>query len=201
MDLPIIILAAGASSRMGDADKLMERVDGMPLIARQARMALAVTQAPVIVALPPAPHPRYDALEGIGVQICEVADASDGMSTSLRRAAAALPDDAPGFMLLLGDLPDLAADDLKTVLYAADFTTTNLIWRGVTEDGKPGHPIVFRADLLPHFAHLSGDDGGREILPHAKGRIALIPLPGRRARADLDTPEDWATWRAANPTR
>ena len=39
------------------------------------------------------------------------------------------------------------------------------------------------------------------VLSHAQGRIALIPLPGASARADLDTPEDWAAWRKENPHR
>ncbi|PJE36025.1 nucleotidyltransferase family protein, partial [Pseudooceanicola lipolyticus] len=32
-------------------------------------------------------------------------------------------------------------------------------------------------------------------------RVQLVPLPGQRARADLDTPEDWAAWRARHRDR
>ena len=201
MDLPVIILAAGASSRMGGADKLLQRVDGQPLVARQARLARAVTARPVIVALPPRPHPRYDALQGLDVLLCPVAEADEGMNASLRVAVAALPPDAPGFMLLLADLPDLFEDDLRAVLGAVDYSQNDLVWRGATEDGAPGHPVVFLRDLIPAFAALTGDTGGREIVARAKGKVRLIPLPGQRARHDLDTPEAWAAWRAANPTR
>ena len=201
MDLPVIILAAGASSRMGGADKLLQQVDGMPLIARQARLAGAVTTGPVIVALPPEPHPRYAALKGMGVTPCPVAEADEGMNASLRVAVAALPSDAPGFMLLLADLPDLFEDDLRAVLGAVDFSAKNLVWRGATEDGQPGHPAVFHRDLIPAFADLTGDSGGREVVAMAGDRVELIPLPGQRARHDLDTPEAWAAWRAANPDR
>ncbi|WP_050927806.1 nucleotidyltransferase family protein [Aestuariivita boseongensis] len=201
MDLPVIILAAGASSRMGGADKLLQHVDGQPLLARQARLALAVTDGPVIVALPPAPHRRHDALADLPVEICSVPDAAEGMNASLRAAVAALPPDAPGFMLLLADLPDLYEDDLRAVLGAVDYSQITLVWRGATEDGAPGHPVVFHRDLIPAFASLTGDSGGREVIAMAKGKVQLIPLPGQRARHDLDTPEAWAAWRAANPTR
>ena len=67
LNIPIILLAAGQSSRMRGRDKLLEMVDGQPLLRRQAAMALAVTDAPVLVALPAAPHPRYDAIEGLAV--------------------------------------------------------------------------------------------------------------------------------------
>lgn len=201
MDIPIIILAAGASSRMGSEDKLLQQVDGMPLLARQARMARAVTDAEVIVALPPRPHARYDALSGVQVTPCVVPDASEGMNASLRQAVAQLPPDAPAAMLLLGDLPDLTEADLRAVLDRVDLSQETLVWRGTTADGAPGHPVVFHRSLFPALHLLTGDSGGKEIMEQAKGRIDLIPLPDTRARNDLDTPEDWAVWRARNPKR
>lgn len=195
-DLPIILLAAGASSRMRGTDKLLERVDGQPLLRRQAKIARAVTTGPVLVALPALPHQRYDALSGIEITTIPVPDASEGMNASLRRAFAALPSDAPAAMLLLADLPELTDHDLRIVAQAVDVKSDTLIWRGATEDGKPGHPIVFAAALFPAFATLSGDGGGREVVVQAGPRVQLVRLPGQRARRDLDTPEEWAAWRA-----
>jgi molybdenum cofactor cytidylyltransferase len=43
---------------------------------------------------------------------------------------------------------------------------------------------------------LQGDSGGREVMAQAQGRILPVPLPADHARRDLDTPEDWAAWRA-----
>ncbi len=47
LSLPILILAAGASTRMRGRDKLMEPVEGRPLIRRQAEMARAAGRFPV----------------------------------------------------------------------------------------------------------------------------------------------------------
>lgn len=201
MEIPVIVLAAGASSRMGGADKLMQVVDGMPLIRRQAQLARAATDGMVIVALPAAPHPRYDAISELDVVRCPVPDASDGMSASLRKAVSALPADTPAVAILLADLPDVTDADMQAVLDAVDFSQKNLVWRGVTADGKPGHPVVFHRDLFPSIARLSGDTGAQEIIRQAQDQTALIPLPGQHARADLDTPEDWVAWRAKNPDR
>ncbi len=198
-ELPVILLAAGASRRMRGRDKLLEQVDGTPLLRVQAQKALAISNL-VIVTLPPAPHPRYGALDGLPVHTVEVPDAAEGMSVSLRRAFASLPADASAAMLLLGDLPDLTTNDLKKVAEAVDTQSDTLIWRGVTSEGAPGHPIVFDAALFPAFANLTGDTGGREVVAQAKGRITPVPLPGNRARHDLDTPEDWAAWRIKNAT-
>ena len=201
MDIPIIVLAAGTSSRMGGADKLMQVVDGMPLLTRQVRLARAATQGEVIVALPAPPHPRYEAVAGLDVTICPVPDAAAGMSVSLRAALAEVPPEAKAAALVLGDLPDLTEADLKTVLKAVDPATKTRIWRGATADGKPGHPVVFHRGLFPAISRLSGDTGAQEVIRQAPEQTVLIPLPGQHARADLDTPEDWADWRAKNPAR
>ena len=201
MDIPIIVLGAGQSTRMGGTDKLLQHVDGQPLIRRQADMARRATTGAVIVALPPAPHPRYAALQGLDVQTLGVEDAAEGMNASLRAAFAALPEDSRAAMLVLADLPDLTMDDLKSVGQAVDKKPEMLVWRGATETGKPGHPVVFAASLFPAFAALSGDSGGQDVVRQAQGRVALVPLQGTRARLDLDTPEAWAAWRAVNPDR
>lgn len=194
-DLPILILAAGQSSRMRGRDKLMEQVDGLPLIRRQAAMARRVTTGPVLVALPVPPHPRHDALDGLDVTRVPVPDAGEGMGASLRTGFAALPP-APAAMLLLGDLPELTDADLTRMLEAVEPDTDTLIWHAITEDGQRGHPVIFAADLWPAFADLKGDVGAKEVVKAAGKRVQHIPLPGQRARLDLDTPEDWAAWRA-----
>jgi len=194
-DIPIIILAAGQSSRMRGIDKLMQIVSGVPLIRRQVDMALSVTTGPVIVALPVFPHPRQQALQGTDAVLIEVPDAQEGMNASLRAAMRFVPGTARAAMVLLGDLPELTKEDLNKVSHSFESKKDFLIWRGATADGKPGHPVIFSAQLFDQIARLKGDSGGREVVQAAAGRIALVPLVGNRARLDLDTPEDWAEWR------
>ncbi|MDU9003687.1 nucleotidyltransferase family protein [Sedimentitalea todarodis] len=196
-DMPILLLAAGRSSRMRGIDKLLQEVEGKPLIRRQADIARAVTSGAVIVALPEAPHPRYDALAGAEVVMLPVPEATEGMNASLRTGIAALPPDADAAMLLLCDLPELTQADLAQIAMAHDPDSDTRIWRGTTQDGRPGHPIVFSAKLFDLFRTLTGDGGGREVVKAAGAHVVHIPLPGNRARLDLDTPEDWADWRAA----
>lgn len=200
-DIPIIILAAGQSSRMNGADKLLLAVDGAPLLRRQARIARSVTTGPVLVALPPPPHDRYAALDGVDVTPVVVADADEGMNASLRSAMSRVPEVADHAMVMLGDLPDLTTDDLNFVLQSVEKYPENLVWRGATQDGEPGHPVVFARSLFAPIAGLSGDSGGRGIMRLAKNKLHLVPLPGSHARTDLDTPDDWRRWRTANPRR
>lgn len=191
--IPIVILAAGTSSRMRGGDKLLETVQGMPLIQLQVQRAQATGQ-PVFVALASADHPRMDAIAHMHITPVITPEASDGMSCTMRGAVAALPS-APAFMMMLGDLVALETTDLQDVLNARTTHPDHLIWRGATANGAPGHPIVFDHSLRPAFAKLTGDNGGDSIVKPLKNRTHLVRFGDDRARLDLDTPEDWAAWR------
>lgn len=194
-ELPILLLAAGQSRRMGGRDKLMEPVAGQPLLRVMAKRACDAWLGPVIVALPPAPHPRHAALDGLTIHRIAVPDAAEGLSASLKRGLQALPKDAPAVMILLADLPDLTAEDMQAVAQAVDLASDVLIWRGATPEGAPGHPVIVARALFPEIAALSGDQGAQPVIRRHADRVALVPLPGRHALNDLDTPEDWAAWR------
>lgn len=195
MTVPILILAAGQSARMRGTDKLAELIDGQPLLARIAATARSVSRQ-VFVALPDPSHPRLALIAGLDVTPLFLAESSEGLSGTLRAGVAALPI-SRHFMVLPADLPELTAADLQAVLAAPEAAPDALIWRGATEDGRPGHPILFDASLRPKFAEIAGDGGGESIVRPLRPQTFLVPLPGQRARLDLDTPEDWASWRAA----
>jgi molybdenum cofactor cytidylyltransferase len=194
---PILILAAGKSSRMRGRDKHLEEIDGVPLLRRLALAALELGE-PVFVALPALPHPRAEALEGLDVTLLAIPEAEEGMSGTLRGAVARLPQ-SEGFLLVLGDLAEIGTVEMRAVMAAWADAPDKLIWRGATETGEPGHPILFDASLIPRFAELSGDGGGESLVKPLKAQTCLVPLPGRVARHDLDTPEDWDAFRKKTP--
>jgi molybdenum cofactor cytidylyltransferase len=189
----ILILAAGRSLRMRGADKMLEPVGDQPLIRRQAQLALA-TGLPVWVTLPPDTPRRDAALADLAVQTVTVRDARIGLSRSITAGNAAIPS-ACGILVWLADLPEIETMDLVAILTAAK-AAPNAIIRATTAAGKPGHPVyfppLFRADL----AALTGDEGAGKLLKRRILQTVFVALPGNRALTDLDTPEDWARWRA-----
>ncbi len=191
MAVGILIPAAGASRRMRGRDKLLESVRARALIADRVAVALG-TGLDVLVTLPPGARARARALEplaGPRLVVEEVPDAGEGMAASLRRGAAWAGGRA--LMVLLPDLPEITGADLRAVLRGFDGAH---ILRATAADGTPGHPVVFPARCLAELARLRGDEGARQVL--ARHDLRLVALPGRRAVTDLDTPEDWAAWRA-----
>ncbi len=193
----ILILAAGSSSRMQGADKLMEMVDGEPLIRRQARMAFE-TGCPVIVALPPDRPERVAAIAPLAVILATVPDAPHGMSASIRRGLAVARGLSPlpaGLMILPADMPDFTLPALQLIIAAFRENPTRIL-RATTAAGRPGHPAIFPPDLWDALDHVTGDQGGRQVLADHADRVTHIPLPGNMAITDLDTPEDWTRWRS-----
>ncbi|WP_108814260.1 nucleotidyltransferase family protein [Loktanella sp. Alg231-35] len=190
--IPILILAAGQSTRMRGADKLLADVGGIPLLRKQVQMALEVS-TDVFVALHHHAASRQAVLDDLPATPILVDEAAEGMSGTMRGAVRQLPD-GQSFMMVLGDLVALEVSDLQAILQAHDDHPDHLIWRGATTDGKAGHPIVFDASLRPGFENLRGDGGGEALVKPLQAQTCLVPLPDNRARFDLDTPEDWAAW-------
>ncbi|KIC26600.1 MULTISPECIES: nucleotidyltransferase family protein [unclassified Leisingera] len=187
--IAILLLAAGASSRMQGRDKLMEEVDGQPLLTLMCRRA-ALTGLPVYVTLPGPSHPRA-AATGDATQV-PVPDAAEGMSASIRRGTAALLDGTQAVMILPADMPEITAQDMLHL--AAHFGGPDSpVLRATAEDGTPGHPVLFPRRCFEVLQCLQGDQGARSIL--TAETVRTVPLPGRHALTDLDTPEDWAAWR------
>jgi CTP:molybdopterin cytidylyltransferase MocA len=189
-----LILAAGSSSRMGGRDKLLEPVDGVAQLRRLTLAALEVGN-PVFIALPRANHPRMAAIDDLDVTVLVVPEAAEGMGGTMRGALLQLPP-SQHFMLVRGDLVEIGVDEMGLVVDAALANPSAPIVRGATQDGKPGHPIVFHISTYHEIAALEGDTGGEEFVRPLIPQTILVSLPGNVARLDLDTPQDWADWRA-----
>lgn len=192
-DIAILIPAAGASARMRGRDKLLEPVDGQPLLRRQAQRALDFG-AHVTVTLPDHDHPRAEVLDGLPVQLVAVPDAHLGLSASIRRGIAFLPQGLKAVVILPADMPDLEGSDIARLVTNFRASPYPMLQQATTEDGTPGHPVLFPADCFVALQHLSGDRGARAVIQANSHRTRRIPLDGQRALTDLDTPEAWAAW-------
>lgn len=192
----ILVLAAGASSRMRGSDKLLRPIKGKPILRGVAEMA-AATGCPVLVTLPVGSTLRAQALSGSPVKIVLVPDAGLGMSRSIVHGLEAIRAGSPhpedGVMILPADMPGFSTKVLADLIdrYRAE---PELIWRGASLDGRPGHPAIFPRDLWPALEAIRGDEGGRSVLRAHNDRVRLVPLPGDMALLDLDTPEDWTAY-------
>ena len=193
MSLAIVILAAGASSRMRGRDKLFESVGGKPILTRLVQFAQGCGD--VYVTLPHPDHPRHNLLTDTRALPIYVPDAADGMSASIKRACAAVSEtSATGMMILTGDLPDLTEAHFAQICAEWAKDETRYV-QAKDRDGKPGHPVIIPKSGWDDIETLQGDIGLRKIL--REKRIEYVSFQDYGPTLDLDTPEAWDNWRAA----
>ena len=111
-----IVLAGGRSTRYGERNKLLEKLDGAPLVVRAVQAALSSRAAPVIVVTGHEAQAVEIALAGLDVRIVHNPDYAEGLSTSLKAGIAALPDDVDGAIVSLGDMPRIEARHLDRLI-------------------------------------------------------------------------------------
>lgn len=186
-DVAIILLAAGSSSRMTTGDKLLEFIDGTPLILRQLRRCCAAS-ADVTVVLHDTDTKRRAWITDSPARV--ITTPARAMSASLRAGIADCK--APAVMVVLADMPDITTQDMEALI-AAHCAHPEDIIQATAADGRPGQPVIFPSKHFAAMAQLTGDTGAKSILQaHGARHVAL---PAEHALTDLDTPEDWDAWR------
>jgi molybdenum cofactor cytidylyltransferase len=186
--LAAIVLAAGRSTRMGGPNKLTAEINGRPLVRIAAEEALASQARPVIVVTG---HQRENveaALKGLDVVLVQNPDFAGGLSTSLKAGISAVPADADGVIVALGDMPQVDAKLIDRLLTAFDPEKGALIVVP-TIDGKRGNPVVWSRRFFPELAALDGDIGARHLIASYPEALTEVPLTGTAALVDVDTPD------------
>jgi molybdenum cofactor cytidylyltransferase len=184
--LAVALLAAGASRRFGDTDKLAADLGGRPLIDWAAAAGRSVDAAQHFVVTSP------DFLQRLcpgGYEQLVNAAAGEGMGTSLRLAALrAREAGADALLVLLADMPLVAADHLAALLAAAS-DDRPVFSRG--PDGAAQPPALFPAALFPTLEAMAGDKGARALAGNA-----LFIAASAETLHDVDTSADLARCRS-----
>jgi molybdenum cofactor cytidylyltransferase len=190
-----VLLAAGESTRMGEAKALLPWTDGRPLLAFQHAALTAAGYAPVIVvlghrarelraALPPDAHtvvnPRY----------------AEGRATSIAAGVRALPDGLAGVLVVSVDQPRAVAT-LRALREAWERAGRPALAVPAL-NGLPGHPPLFNARLRAELEAVSEERQGlREVVSRHREARVLVPVDDPLTLTNLNTPADYQAALAA----
>lgn len=190
-----LVLAAGRSSRMGGPNKLLAEIGGRPLVRIAAEEALA-SRASSIVAVTGHQRDRVEAaLQGLRVRTVHNPDFAEGLSTSLRVGLSSMPADVDGVVVLLADMPQVDAVLIDRLISAFEPKKGALIVVPVI-DGKRGNPVVWSRRFFPDLMALQGDVGARHLIGRYSEAVVEVPVTGKAALADVDTPAALAAIKA-----
>ena len=183
-----LVLAAGRSSRMGGPNKLLAEIGGRPLVRIVVETALASRARPVIVVTGHQSDRVVAALAGLPVEFVHNADFADGLGTSLRAGIAALPAQADGVIVCLGDMPQVDAAMIDRLVGALAPDKGALI-AVPTIEGQRGNPVVWSRRFFVDLMAVEGDVGARHLIGRYSEAVVEVPLTGTAALTDIDTPE------------
>lgn len=195
-----LVLAAGASSRMGRPKSLLP-VAGRPLLQHVVDAALASRLDEVIVVLGHCADEIEAALVLAGrARAITNPEFAEGQITSLRCGLAAVSSDARAAAILLGDQPSLGSrtiDDMIAAFLAAGARAARPVYPDA--GGRPGHPVLLAREIFCELDGLRGDQGARTLFSRPGPGVIEVPVAGQPP-PDIDTPEDFA-WIAPEPRR
>jgi len=193
MPMPVaaIILAAGASRRLGQPKQLLMH-GGETMIGRAIRMANESGATPVIAVL----GAHYELIRktvplSLALPIINSLW-EQGIATSIHAGVAAVEDRAPqtsGVLILGCDQPRLAAAHLRALLEIFGTQAAPAIVASAYA-GVLGIPAVFPREVFAELCALRGDKGARSLLMQPPCPLVALPFPG--GEIDIDLPADLA---------
>lgn len=210
--LPCILLAAGASSRMG-RPKLLLPLDGEPVVRRTARIALAHSR-PLIVVTGFGRENIEAALTGLdNIVFVHNPDWKEGRVTSVLTGIEALPIDCPGFFLHHADMPFVDETVFAALSRAASLQLAAAGRPGTPPEypnvaagrpvapnapvalvagrnGKAGHPVYFPASYIPAIQAQRTGERLMDVLVALGSLIVETGCDG--VLEDMDSPEEYA---------
>lgn len=195
-----IVLAAGRSSRMGPHNKLLESIDGKTIIARVAEAATASGVDPVVVVTGFEAERIEAALRGLKVTMVHNPNYADGMSTSIRAGLKALLANCDGALILLGDMPEVEASDLKALTAAFAHKGRDAICVPM-RNSRQGNPVLWGASYFREMMDLTGDVGAKSLIARHAKHVIEVPLASNGIFADVDTPADLARLKSSSAAK
>ena len=181
-----VVLAAGTSSRMG-RNKLFLPLGGTSVLRRAVGTARDAGLDPVLVVLGHDSDRALAELAGLPCTPVVNAEFARGMNTSVRAGISAVPEDAPGAVLMLADMPFVTAAMLRALVDRYRAAEAPLVVSTYGEVLAP--PILYGRPLFGELRALDGDGCGKRVVKAHRSEAIEVEWPPS-ALTDLDFPED-----------
>jgi molybdenum cofactor cytidylyltransferase len=189
MPIPAIILAAGASRRLGQPKQLVI-IGGETLLDRTIRVAHEAAYAPIFVVLGANQKTISSTAKLDCTHVIRNEDWQIGISTSIQSGIrevlqlTPLPDSA---LILVCDQPYLSAEHLVNLRSEkASRGDETIVVSGYAQ--VIGIPAIFPSSQFAELLKLEGDQGARSLLRTSTCSLAIVPFPD--GEIDVDLPSD-----------
>lgn len=183
-----IVLAAGASSRMGRPKPLLD-LGGKPALTRVLEACRGAALSKPIVVLG---HAADDIRKAIDLEAATVVlnpAPERGMTSSLQEGLKALPAAARGFLIYPADYPLVTWKELVLLEERFERDKLNEVYVP-TFEGRRGHPVTCDRALAAEFLALPAGAPAYAVIRKDPARILEVPVLNPWIVRDLDTQDD-----------
>ena len=184
-----IILAAGSSRRMGEQNKLLSQVKGVPMVVSVANAALASNVESITLVTGHESEALETLLAGRNLKFVHNPDYNSGIASSVKIGIASLSDEVDGAIVLLGDMPFVTKSQINELIAEFDPVLERDIVMPV-KDGRRGNPVLWSRRYFPAMQKLTGDTGAKTILKEYAANVWEVPISDESIFADIDTQEE-----------
>ncbi|WP_276502344.1 nucleotidyltransferase family protein [Terrimonas pollutisoli] len=185
----IIILAAGASTRLGRPKQLLP-FNGKSLLENAVDTANEAEANPVIVVLGANAALSEKEIDEKKVHIVENKEWKEGMATSIRCGLGTLQHIAPsadGVILMVCDQPHVSSALLNELITLQKKTASPIVTSQYKDVAGP--PALFHKSVFPELQALKGDAGARKIVEKYQDNLATVSF--EKGNVDIDTEDDY----------
>jgi len=193
-DIAAVVLAAGRSTRMGGPNKLLAELGGKPMVRIVTEQVLGSKASSVTVVTGHQAAEVEKALAGLKVKFVHNPDFAAGLAGSVRAGIAAVPENADGAVVCLGDMPLIDAKLIDRLIEALAPDRGHLIAVPVS-DNRRGNPVLWSRRFFKELMTLDGDIGARNLIARHVEAVVEVAVEGHGAFLDIDTPEALAAAR------
>jgi CTP:molybdopterin cytidylyltransferase MocA len=183
--LGAVVLAAGASTRLGSRKQLL-RIGGVTLVRRATLAALSARPARTIVVVGAHADSTFQAVADLGAERLDCKNWADGMGASLRAGARALSEDVDGLLVVLCDQPEVSAEHIRRLVTEWDVAPDRAVASAYA--GTVGVPAILPRSWFADLIALAADRGARDLLRRRAGDVTAVAAP--ELSRDIDEPGD-----------
>lgn len=191
----LLLLAAGASTRMGRPKQLLP-YHGRTLLRRAAETAVASGCMPITLVTGALHEALVAEVAGLPIQAIHNADWETGMASSIRAGLAALANARPtAVLIMLSDQPLVTPELLRELMARQQLTQAPIV--AAAYGDTLGVPAVFDQSVLPDLLALEGAQGANRLIAGRGAAVQRVPFPA--GLFDVDTPEQYAALLETQP--
>jgi molybdenum cofactor cytidylyltransferase len=183
-----VILAAGMSSRMGEAKQLL-RLGERTLLDQVIENVRAAGVCDIILVLGHAAETIAKGITSRNLKVVVNAAYREGMGSSLRAGISALPGEIDASLICLADQPLVRPETLKLLMDRYRASRAEIVIP--MYKGFRGNPVLLDRSVFPEVISLTGDIGCRAIFSSHLEGIVKVPVEDLGILLDVDSQEDF----------